>query len=114
MTDAELVRRICTKLKIGAINPKTGNVTFSPDGIHIKTFDFNDPRCWMLVVEMMRKIDGNSGFNFNLNWQGHPGISVCLAQFHKIDPFTHGQGADDNPGRSVLMAADKALGGDDE
>lgn len=32
------------------------------------------------------------GFNFNLNWQGHPGVYVSIAQFHKIAPFVHGQG----------------------
>jgi hypothetical protein len=60
-----------------------------------------------MVVEKMRE----RGWNFNLNWQGHPGITICLAQFHKFDtgPLEHGQGSDDNPATAILLAAHQAL-----
>lgn len=65
---------------------------------------------WM-VVEKMREL---LGWNFNLNWQGHPGITIAIAQFHKFDTGTleHRQGYDDNPCIAILKAAHGALEGE--
>ncbi len=62
---------------------------------------------WLMVVKKMREPlpDGSDGFNFNLNWQAHKGITMVIAQFHKISPFLHGQGADDDPMIALLRAA---------
>lgn len=64
------------------------------------------------VVEKMRaqRPDGSDGYNFNLNWQGHKGITVCLAQFHRIDGnLEFGQGASGDPAEAVCLAALKAV-----
>ena len=65
---------------------------------------------WM-VVEKMRELreDGSDGFNFNFNWQGHKGITIALAQFHRIcGKMEFGSGADDNPCLAILKAAHAA------
>ena len=65
-----------------------------------------------MVVEKMRELrpDGSDGFNFNLNWQGHKGITFCLAQFHRISGnLEHGQGSSDDPAEAICLAALKAV-----
>ncbi len=88
-----------------------------PCGEYIYLFLINgwhpdDPttgQIWMIIRKMREQLpDGSDGFNFNLNWQAHKGITVSLAQFHKIDPFICGQGADDNPCIAVMLAAVEA------
>jgi hypothetical protein len=71
--------------------------------------DESTGQIWMIIKKMRETLpDDSDGFNFNLNWQAHKGITVCLAQFHKIDPFIHGQGDDDNPCVATLIAAKDA------
>lgn len=82
------------------------------DGTRIAVQDWHpdeDANQCFMVVERMREL----GFNFNLNWQGHPGITVVIAQFHKFDTgvMEHGQGSDDNGDfRLAILLAAKATG----
>jgi len=71
--------------------------------------DESTGQIWMVIRKMREALpDGSDGFNLNLNWQAHKGITISIAQFHKIDPFIHGQGADDNPCIAILLAAKEA------
>ena len=84
-----------------------GNLVFIPGGF--KPDVEKTGHIWMVVRKMREQLsDGSDGFNFNLNWQAHKGITISIAQFHKIDPFVHGQGADDNPCIATLLAANDA------
>lgn len=77
---------------------------------HINNWIPDDPnapaRQIQMVIDKMREL----GFNFNFNWQGHPGITISIAQFHKFDTgkMEHGQGSDDEPLIAILRAAKAA------
>ena len=89
----------CDKYPLPYYQDKEGNkFTWHPD-------NFKTGQIWIVIKKMREQLpDGSDGFNFNLNWQAHKGITISIAQFHKIDPFIHGQGADDLPCIATLIA----------
>jgi len=115
MTDQEIVRKLAELMGWRVVEDSDPLMFMDGSGpiakyytIELTSFYQFSPltnlnHIWM-VVERMREL----GFNFNFNWQAHPGITISIAQFHKLDPFIHGQGANDNPCRAIAEAAIKA------